>query len=138
MFSIKIQSQVSPVQNYIKEFFLLKQTCVYLVCTGYGQKLKHHGWSSRPSCPPQIQLQSKRTGAVLMRRMKDFQKTCFTKFAQNNIQYWNKCHGWSSRHSCPPQIQIQSKRTGEVLMKRMKDFQETCMTKLAYLHTVFK
>ena len=39
----------------------------------------------KTSCPPQIQLQSKRTGAVLMRRMKDFQETCLTKLAQINI-----------------------------------------------------
>ena len=38
----------------------------------------------KTSCPPQ----SKRTGAVLIRRMKDFQKTYFTKLAQNNE--WKK------------------------------------------------
>ena len=92
---------------------------------------KYHGWSSGHSCPPQIQLQSKRTGAVLMRRMKDFQETCLTKLAQINIYYWSRCHGWSSRHSCPPQIQLKSKRMGAVLMRKMKYFQEPCLTKLA-------
>ena len=92
---------------------------------------QHHVWSSRHSCPPQIQLESKRTGAVLMRRMKDYQETYFTKLAQNDIQYWNKHPGRSSRHSCPPQIQLQSKRTGAVLMRRMKDSWETHFTKVA-------
>ena len=32
---------------------------------------KCHGWSSRHSCSSEIQLQSKRTGKILMRRMKD-------------------------------------------------------------------
>ena len=50
-------------------------------------------------------------GAVLMRRMKDSQKTCLTKLAQNTIQ-------------------LQSKRTGAVL-RRTKDSQETCLTKIA-------
>ena len=50
-------------------------------------KIHSLGWSSRHSCPPEIQLQSRRTGAVLMRRVKDFQETCFTKLAQNNIHY---------------------------------------------------
>ena len=58
-------------------------------------------------CPSQIQLQSRRTGAVLTRRMKDFEETLFAKLAQNNIQYWHKHHRCSSRH----------------FMRRMKDLQ---------------
>ena len=92
---------------------------------------KHHVWSSRPSCPPQIQLKSQRMGAVLIRRMKYFQEPCLTKIAQNIKQYWNIFHGWSSRHSYPPQIQLKSKRMGAVLMRKMKYFQEPCLTKLA-------
>ena len=85
----------------------LHETCL----TKLAQNSKQYwnnclGWSSRHSCPPEIQLQSRRTGAVLMRRVKVFQETCFTKLAQNSKQYWNNCLGWSSRHSCPPEIQL--------------------------------
>ena len=97
--------------------------------TKLAQNIKQYwnnclGWSSRHPCPPEIQLQSRRTGAVLMRRMKDFQETCFTKLAQNNIHYWSKYHGWSSRHSCSPQIQLQSKRTGQSWWGEWKTFRK--------------
>ena len=94
---------------------------------------KYHGWSSRHSCPPQIQLLSKMTGAVLMRRTKDSQETCLTKLAQNSLYNWNKCHGWSSRHSCPPQIQLKRRRTGPILTRRTDVLEEVDFTKVKIL-----
>ena len=38
---------------------------------------------SRLTCPPQIQLQSRRTGAVLTRRMDTYKEVIFTKVASN-------------------------------------------------------
>ena len=43
-------------------------------------------WSSRLTCPPQIQLQSRRTGAVLTRRMDTYKEVILTKHASNHIK----------------------------------------------------
>ena len=81
-------SEMSDMGNLDQQNQRFSRNSLYKSCSKYIQhRKKHHVWSSRHSCPPQIQLESKRTGAVLMRKMKDSQETYFTKLAPNNIQY---------------------------------------------------
>ena len=73
----------------------------------------HSEWSSRLPCPPQIQLESRRTGAVLTRRMDTYKDVVLTKVALNHTNWWYNHSEGSSRLTCPPQIQPGSRRMGE-------------------------
>ena len=42
-------------------------------------------WSSRLLCPPQIQLEAKRTGAVLTKKMNTYEDGVFTKVVPNHV-----------------------------------------------------
>ena len=92
-------------------------------------------WSQNQFCPPQIQLVSRRTGAVLTRRMATYNKVVLTKVASNHTSWWPNPSKWLSRLTCPPQIQLESKRTGAVLTRRMSTYTEVVLTKVASNHT---
>ena len=92
-------------------------------------------WGQNQFFPPQIQLVSRRTGAVLTRRMATYNKVVLTKVASNHTSWWPNPWKWLSRLTCPPQIQFESKRTGAVLTRRMSTYKEVVLTKVASNHT---
>ena len=86
-------------------------------------------------CPPEIQLLSRRTGAVLTRKMDTYKEGFLTKVASNHTKWWDYHSKWSSRLTCPPQIQLQSRRTGAILIRRIDTYKEVVLTKVASNHT---
>ena len=92
-------------------------------------------WGQNHFCPPQIQLESRRTGTVLTRRMATYKEVVLTKVASNHTRWWSNHSKWLSRLPCPPQIQLESRRTGAVLTRRMATYEEVFLTKVASNHT---
>ena len=85
--------------------------------------------------PPEIQLLSRRTGAVLTRKMDTYKEGFLTKVASNHTKWWDYHSKWLSRLTCPPQIQLQSRRTGAILIRRIDTYKEVVLTKVASNHT---
>ena len=79
----------------------------------------HSNRSSRLLCPPQIQLEAIRTGAVLTRKMNIYKEGVLTKVVSNHVNETTKCSDWLSRLLCPPQIQLEAIRMGEVLTRKI-------------------
>ena len=75
---------------------------------------------------PQIQLESRRTGAVLTRRMDTYNEVFLMKVASNHTKWWYYHSEWLSRLTCPPQIQLESRRTGAVLTRTMGTYNAVC------------
>ena len=61
----------------------------------------HSSWLSRLLRPPQIQLEGKRTGAVLTWRMNTCEDGVFTKVVPNHVNGTSNQYNWSSRLTCP-------------------------------------
>ena len=92
-------------------------------------------WGQNHFCPPQIQLESRRTGAVLTRRMATYNEVVLTKVAPNHTSWWPNHSKWLSRLPGPPKIHLESRRTGAVLTRRMATYNEVLLTKVASNHT---
>ena len=68
------------------------------------------------SCPPQLQLESRRIGGVLMGFLGVLAGVTKIKVAPNDPLRSREPSETPSGHSCPPQLQLGSRRTGGVLM----------------------
>ena len=79
------------------------EDCVFtkVVPNHVNRTSKQTNWSSRLLCPPQIQLHSIRTGAVLTKRMTTFEDNVFTKVVPNHVNGTSNQSNWSSRLTCP-------------------------------------
>ena len=57
-------------------------------------------WSSRLLCPPQIQLEAIRTGAVLTKKMNSYKDGIFTKDVSNSTSSFKFVDMLVELHSC--------------------------------------